>query len=148
MNQIDILSSVKDKIADIYSYPIYLDETKEGFESPCFFLKAIRTSNRNNYNYQKNYVSVYVTFFSEKGTLLAEDLYDIQDKLIDSFTYGFYLLNKRRYVLTENLHTEIDGDDSDIITFSFDISYFDALSNTDTNNYDMMNTLHLQERYK
>ena len=104
MNQIDILSSVKDKIADIYSYPIYLDETKEGFESPCFFLKAIRTSNRNNYNYQKNYVSVYVTFFSEKGTLLAEDLYEIQDKLIDTFTYGFYLLNKRRHVLTENLH--------------------------------------------
>lgn len=146
MNQLDILQAVQAKIAEAFNYPIYLDETKEGFQSPCFFLKAIRTTNRDNYTYHKNNVSIYVTFFSEKGTLLAEELYAIQDTLFTDFTYGFYLLNKRDFLLTENLHAEIDGEDSDVILFSFDVKYFDiAPSKTE---YEIINTLHLQERYK
>jgi hypothetical protein len=146
MNQLDILQAVQAKLAKAFNYPIYLDETKEGFQSPCFFLKAIRTTNRDNYTYHKNNVSIYVTFFSEKGTLLAEELYAIQDTLFTDFTYGFYLLNKRDFLLTENLHAEIDGEDSDIITFSFDVKYFDV--NPSKTEYEIINTLHLQERYK
>lgn len=146
MNQLDILQAVQAKLAESFNYPIYLDETKEGFQSPCFFLKAIRSTNRDNYTYHKNNVSVYITFFSEKGTLLAEELYAIQDTLFNSFTYGFYLLNNRRFLLTENVHAEIDGEDSDIITFSFDVKYFDV--NPSKTEYETVNTLHLQERYK
>lgn len=146
MEQIDILQAVQAKLSETFNYPIYLDETKEGFQSPCFFLKAIRTANRDNYTYHKNNVSVYVTFFSEKGTLLAEDLYTIQDTLFTDFTYGFYLLNKRLFLLTENLHAEIDGEDSDIILFSFDVKYFDVAPST--TEYETVNTLHFQERYE
>lgn len=146
MNQLDILQAVQSKLAESFNYPIYLDETKEGFQSPCFFLKAIRTTNRDNYIYHKNNVSIYVTFFSEKGTLLAEDLYTIQDTLFTDFTYGFYLSNKRHFLLTENLHAEIDGEDSDVILFSFDVKYFDIAPST--TEYEIINTLHLQERYK
>lgn len=146
MNQLDILQAVQSKLAESFNYPIYLDETKEGFQSPCFFLKAIRTTNRDNYTYYKNNVSIYVTFFSEKGTLLAEDLYTIQDTLFTDFTYGFYLSNKRHFLLTENLHAEIDGEDSDVILFSFDVKYFDIAPST--TEYEIINTLHLQERYK
>lgn len=146
MNQLDILQAVQAKLAKAFNYPIYLDETKEGFQSPCFFLKAIRTTNRDNYTYHKNNVSIYVTFFAEKGTLLAEDLYAIQDTLFTDFTYGFYLLNKRDFLLTENLHAEIDGEDSDVILFSFDVKYFDIAPST--TEYEIINTLHLQERYK
>jgi hypothetical protein len=147
MNQLDILEAVKAKVLDSYNYPIYLDETKEGFQSPCFFLKALRTTNRDNCNYHVNYVSVYVTFFAEKGTILAEDLYAIQDTLFNSFTYGFYLLNERRFLLTENIHAEIDGEDSDLITFSFDVKYFDHAP-VNNGDYEIMNTLHVNERYK
>lgn len=146
MEQLDILQAVQAKLTEAFNYPIYLDETKEGFQSPCFFLKAIRTTNRDNHTYHKNNVSIYVTFFSEKGTLLAEDLYTIQDTLFTDFTYGFYLLNKRLFLLTENLHAEIDGEDSDIILFSFDVKYFDVAPST--TEYETANTLHLQERYE
>lgn len=148
MNQLDILTAVKTKLADHYDYPTYLDEVKEGFQSPCFFLKAIRTTNRNNYSYQKNRVTIYITFFSEKGTLLAEELYTLQDTLFNSFTYGMYLLNNSRFIQTENLQAEIDGEDSDIVRLQFDVNYFDVYDIRSDTDYPKMNTIYTNERYQ
>lgn len=60
LTQIDILSAIKNVLASKFDYPIYLEEVKEGFESPCFFLKAIRTANRDNKCYQLNTIMIYI----------------------------------------------------------------------------------------
>lgn len=147
LTQIDILSAIKDVLASKFDYPIYLEEVKEGFESPCFFLKAIRTANRDNKCYQLNTIMIYITFFSEKGTLTAEELYNLQDLLTQYFISGFPVKKDNRYLQTLNLNHEIDGEDSDIITLSFDIRYYDYLYEKDNNKDQvLMNQLHLNER--
>lgn len=149
LTQIDILKAVRDILINHYEYPVYLDEVKEGFESPCFFLKSIRLTNLDNKSYELNNITIYLTFFSEKGTLTAEELYIIQDSLTSYFRSGFTVQKDNRYLLTRNLSHEIDGEDSDIIIFSFDIQYYDYLYTKDNENeaYEKLNTLHLNERY-
>lgn len=150
LTQIDILQSVRDILKANYDYPVYLDETKEGFESPCFFLKSIRLSNKDSKCYELNNITIYLTFFSEKGTLTAEELYIIQDSLTSYFGSGIKVNKDNRYLLTRNLSHTIDGEDSDIITFSFDIQYYDYLYTKDKEDeaYEKLNTLHLNERLK
>jgi hypothetical protein len=150
LTQIDILQAVRDILINHYEYPVYLDEVKEGFESPCFFLKSIRLTNLDNKSYELNNITIYLTFFSEKGTLNAEELYTIQDSLTSYFRSGFIVQKDNRYLLTKNLSHEIDGEDSDIITFSFDIQYYDYLytKNKEDEAYEKLNTLHLNERLK
>ena len=147
LTQIDILSAIKDILTSKFGYPIYLDEVKEGFESPCFFLKAIRTANRDNKCNQLNTIMIYITFFSEKGTLTAEELYNLQDLLTQCFISEFHVKKDDRYLQALNLNHEIDGEDSDIIIFSFDIRYYDCLYEKDNNtDQELMNQLHLNER--
>lgn len=150
LTQIDILQSVRDILKANYEYPIYLDEVKEGFESPCFFLKSIRLSNQDSKCYELNNITIYLTFFSEKGALTAEELYFIQDSLTSYFGLGIKVNKDNRYLLTRNLSHTIDGEDSDIITFSFDIQYYDYLytKNKEDEAYEKLNTLHLNERLK
>lgn len=150
LTQIDILQAVRDILHTHYEYPIYLDETKEGFESPCFFIKSIRLSNQDSKCYELNNITIYLTFFSEKGTLNAEELYIIQDSLTSYFGSGIKVNKDNRYLLTRNLSHTIDGEDSDIITFSFDIQYYDYLYTKDKEDeaYEKLNTLHLNERLK
>lgn len=150
LTQIDILQAVRDTLKVNYDYPVYLDETKEGFESPCFFLKSIRLSNKDSKCYELNNITIYLTFFSEKGTLNAEELYIIQDSLTSYFGSGIKVNKDNRYLLTRNLSHTIDGEDSDIITFSFDIQYYDYLYTKDKEDeaYEKLNTLHLNERLK
>ena len=149
LTQIDILKAVRDIQINHYEYPVYLDEVKEGFESPCFFLKSNRLTNLDNKSYELNNITIYLTFFSEKGTLAAEELYTIQDSLTSYFRSGFAVQKDNRYLLTKNLSHEIDGEDSDIINFSFDIQYYDYLYTKDNENeaYEKLTTLHLNERY-
>lgn len=150
LTQIDILQAVRDILKAHYEYPIYLDEVKEGFESPCFFLKSIRLSNQDSKCYELNNITIYLTFFSEKGALTAEELYFIQDSLTSYFGSGIKVNKDNRYLLTRNLSHTIDGEDSDIITFSFDIQYYDYLYTKDREDeaYEKLNTLHLNERLK
>lgn len=149
LTQIDILQSVRDILKANYDYPVYLDEVKEGFESPCFFLKSIRLSNQDSKCYELNNITIYLTFFSEKGTLTAEELYIIQDLLTSYFRSGFTVQKNNRYLLTKNLSLEIEGEDSDIIRLSFDVQYYDYLYTKDKENeaYEKLETLHLNERY-
>ena len=149
LTQIDILQAVRDILKTHYDYPVYLDETKEGFESPCFFLKSNRLANLDNQCYELNNITIYITFYSEKGTLNAEELYILQDSLTSYFRSGFTVLKDNRYLLTKNLSLEIEGEDSDIIRLSFDVKYYDYLYTKDKENeaYDRLNTLHLNERY-
>lgn len=150
LTQIDILKAVRDVLKTHYDYPVYLDETKEGFESPCFFLKSNRLTNLDNKSYELNNITIYLTFYSEKGTLNAEELYILQDSLTSYFRSGFTVLKDNRYLLTKNLSLEIEGEDSDIIHLSFDIQYYDYLYTKDTENeaYDRLINLYLHERYK
>ena len=40
----NILESTRDKLKSLKDIPVYLDEVKESFKSPCFFLKTIKTT--------------------------------------------------------------------------------------------------------
>ena len=48
LRQVEILKAVQDKLKKIYPLKVYLDEVKEDFETPCFFLKLIKTAIPHN----------------------------------------------------------------------------------------------------
>lgn len=146
ITQIDILLAVRGILLTVQDIPVYLDEVKESFESPCFFLKA--TSNANRYSKTNNQrrMSVYVTYYAEKGAVTAEELYIIQDSLLSAFFEEFEVLNQDesdvRHLQPFNLAAEIDGDDADIVRFQFDLSYFESVCVKDKNDTtEVMKTL-------
>ncbi|WP_217994137.1 hypothetical protein, partial [Bacillus thuringiensis] len=90
-----------------------------------------RLANLDNQCYELNNITIYLTFYSEKGTLNAEELYILQDSLTSYFRSGFTVQKDNRYLLTKNLSLEIEGEDSDIIRLSFDVQYYDYLYTKD-----------------
>lgn len=142
LQQISILESVRDRLQESYKLPVYLDEVKEGFESPCFFLKALKATSPYTKYLNHNRITIYITFFSEKGSTPAEQLYQIQDDLNDMFFKVLFI--KNRALQPENLSYEIQGDDSDIVFFSFDLNYYDGIAKPEPE--ELMNNLYLTER--
>ena len=59
-----------------------------------------------------------------------------------------YLLNNSRFIQTENLQAEIDGEDSDIVRLQFDVNYFDVYDIRSDTDYPNMNTIYINERYQ
>ena len=41
IHDIDILQAVQQKLKERFPYPVYLQEVKEGFRPPAFFLKTM-----------------------------------------------------------------------------------------------------------
>ena len=124
LNSVDVLKQVRDKLKSVYDYTIYLDDSKDNCNSPCFFLSL------NIYRRQAGIDKVFcdgvihLTYFSVKGETDAVKFYQIKDGISQSFHKGFKV--KDRYIKIKSINTVTDGEDADIIHFDMQIEYFDV----------------------
>lgn len=143
IHSIDILEAVNKILKDNYKYRIYLEDIKEGFDSPCFFLKVQHRLTKTSANYCQNTVTVYIDYLPQKGELLAEELLEMAKSLTVLFYQGIQV--QGRYFLTKNIQSELGSEDKDVLNLSFDIDYQTPIIKTITN--DIMSNLYLNERY-
>ena len=141
----DILKSTRDELKAKYpSYPVYLDETKEGFESPCFFLKLVSIRQPETRVRFKNTCTLYISFLCEKGKVDPLFIYDLKDDIYNTFYCGMQV--KDRYLKFDSMHSESLGAESDSIQFELDFTYLDVIEEHETE-WKIMH-IHGVEKYK
>jgi hypothetical protein len=125
LNSVDILKQVRNKLKSVYDYIVYLDDSKENCDSPCFFLQL--NINRKQVGKHKffNNGNLYITYFATKGTTDAVEFYEIKDSISQLFHAGFSV--KDRYIKINNINAVTDGEDADVIYFTLTFEFFDTL---------------------
>lgn len=125
LNSVDILKQVRNKLKSIYDYTVYLDDSKENCDSPCFFLQLNITRKQVGKHKFFNNGNLYITYFDTKNTTDAVEFYEIKDNISQLFHVGFQVQD--RYIKINNISAITDGDDADIIYFTLTFEYFDTL---------------------
>ena len=134
LNSVDILKQVRNKLKSVYQYTVYLDDSKENCDSPCFFLQLNISRKQAGKHKFFNNGNLYITYFATKNTTDAVEFYEIKDTISQLFHSGFSV--KDRYIKINNISAITDGEDADIIYFTLTFEYFDILGEdviTDTN---------------
>lgn len=112
------------------SYNIETGEVKQGFETPCFFVKCINGNDKyyRGKRYQRN-LNFNIIGFSENN--LETELYDMADKL---YLLEYITLENKDLLRCINLtHRIEDG----VLQFFFDIECFIYKENTDDDTENM-----------
>ena len=126
LNQVDILKATRNKIKDMYpNIPIYLEEVKEGFKSPAFFLKLLIVKSPVSGFRNYNDCTLYITYFSKKGETDSLEMYAIKDNILNAFWSGIQVTD--RYIKFNTVSSTTDGTDADIIMFDLPFVYYDCI---------------------
>lgn len=131
LKQTDILRATQEKLKKLYPLPVYLDEVKEDFQTPCFFLKMIKRVQPHNINSNKclNECLLVITYFALKGTVQAVDLYDIKDSVAAAFWRGMQVGD--RYIHFEEVKSDTDSEEAEIVYIQLPFTYYDSDSGDD-----------------
>lgn len=103
------MKDVKDAVAlklseDFQENIVYDEQVKQGFESPAFFVQLIPINTTRSSFFTKNPTLVVdIHFFPEKEC--NDELYDMQDKLENSFITGIQV--KDRFINIQKTEYEI-----------------------------------------
>jgi len=148
LTQRDILEATKEKLKNIprfNSLKVYLDESKENFETPCFFLKLIKTTRPDNVRAGRttNECLLVITYFAEKGENEAVDLYDVKDEITAAFWKGLKV--QERWIHFEEVSSDTEGEEADIIYMQLPFTYMDAEGEDEIGGY-MIGAIHQKER--
>lgn len=126
----NILESTRDKLKSLKDIPVYLDEVKESFKSPCFFLKTIKTTVPEKEFLYKTQLTLYITYYAKKGHNSALELLAIKDLVNYAFAKGIFVddSNKnKRYLRFASIENETIGKDADIVEFTLRTSYLERM---------------------
>jgi len=145
LRQVEILEAVRNRLKKIYPLKVYLDEVKEDFETPCFFLKLIKTVEPHDIRADKylNDCLLIITYFALKGTAQAADLYNIKDSVTAAFWRGMQV--KDRYIHFEEVSSDTDTEEAEIVYIQLPFKYYDKDSGIDEELPKIFN-IHQQER--
>ncbi len=122
----DVLLEVRNRLKSKYDLSVYLDDSKENCDSPCFFLSMyVNRKQINRYLFKCN-ANLYITYFSEKNQTDSFEMYQIKDDIEEMFST--HLKVKDRCIKFHNLECETDGEDADIIYFTFKYEYIDNMT--------------------
>lgn len=126
LKQTDILISTRNELKKLYpNFLVYLDDTKEGFDSPCFFLKLLIVRSQQSRALFLNDCTLYITYFAQKNETSAVELYDIKDNILNQFFGGLQV--NERYIKFETVSCTTDGNEADIINFDLHFKYYDSI---------------------
>lgn len=137
LQSIDILKQVRNKLKSIYDYTVYLDDSKENCDSPCFFLQLNISRKQVGKHKFFNSGNLYITYFATKGTTDAVEFYNIKDAISQLFHVGFSV--KDRYIKINNISAITDGEDADVIYFTLQFEFFDTLGEDEITNIKIEN---------
>ena len=148
LKQSEILEAVKIKLKEIINIPVYLDEVKENYETPCFFLKLVKHTRPENEaaNRYYNECLLGIAYFEQKGTAKASIFYDVQDAIIRKFWRGLKI--GKRYIHFQQLECDIVGQDGDIMSVALPFNYFDYDEDEDLSKLDLMLKIYINGHTK
>ena len=126
LKQTEILRATREKLKQLYTLPVYLDEVKENFQTPCFFLKLMKRVMPHNIsaNKNKNECLLVITYFALKGTVQAVDLYDIKDSVTAAFWRGMQVGD--RWIHFEEVKSDTDSEEQEIVYIQLPFTYYDS----------------------
>lgn len=121
----EILRAVRQKIKGIYpKYPINLEDSKENFRTPCFFLKLIRSTTKAGKRTTYNVCTLYVTYFPCQPADPV-NLYSVKDAVVEAFWNGLQVAD--RIIKFGTLSTNTIGQDGDVAEITLPFTYYDSL---------------------
>lgn len=141
IHDIDILQAVQKALREKFPYPVHLQEVKEGFTLPAFFLKTMTVATPQKENEIYRDTDLYITYLPKKqakSTAIYAVLFAVEDLFGDGLKVG------DRYLPVVSMSEELMGADNDggrlILTFQ----YYDAQEKEET--AEIMKVLH--QRYQ
>ena len=63
IHDIDILQAIQQKLKERFPYPVYLQEVKEGFRPPAFFLKTMTVASPQGRKEVYRDTDMYITIY-------------------------------------------------------------------------------------
>ncbi len=128
IHDFDILQAVQQKLKERFPYPVYLQEVKEGFAPPAFFLKTMTVATPQKENEVYRDTDLYITYLPKKQENLFRD--------------GLKVGN--RYLPVVSMSEELMGTDNDGGRLTLTFQYYDAREKEET--AEIMKVLH--QRYQ
>ncbi len=143
IHDIDILQAVQQKLKKQFPYPVYLQEVKEGFRPPAFFLKSMTvTSPQGDKNVYRD-TDIYVTYIPQKQAA-STSIYEVLAAAEDLFRDGIAVQD--RFFAVMSLSEELMGQDNDGGRVTMTIQYYDSADETEA--AEIMRVLHQRYRGK
>lgn len=128
IHDLDILQAVQQKFKERFPYPVYLQEVKEGFAPPAFFLKTMTVATPQKENEVYRDTDLYITYLPKKQENLFRD--------------GLKVGN--RYLPVVSMSEELMGTDNDGGRLTLTFQYYDVREKEET--AEIMKVLH--QRYQ
>lgn len=113
IHDLDILQAVQQKLKERFPYPVYLQEVKEGFAPPAFFLKTMTVATPQKENEVYRDTDLYITYLpkkQEKSTAIYAVLFAAENLFRDGLKVG------NRYLPVVSMSEELMGTDNDVFS--------------------------------
>lgn len=123
ISDLDILQAVQKKLKENYPYPVYLQEVKEGFQTPAFFLKTLTVSVPFREKYVSRDTDIYITYLPEKQKA-SSAIYNTLFHAGRLFRDGIAV--KDRFLSVAAMTEELIGQDNDGGRLTVSVQYYDA----------------------
>lgn len=125
LNSADVLVTVRERLKSVYPCAVYLEDSKENCDTPCFFLSLNVARRQAGAHKFLCHGSLYITYFSCKGETDAVLFCRIKDEIAALFHAGFRVQD--RHIKIRSISAETDGEDADMIFFSLLFEYYDVM---------------------
>ena len=110
IHDIDILQAIQQKLKEQFPYPVYLQEVKEGFRPPAFFLKTMTVASPQGRREVYRDTDMYITYIPQKQTASAS-IYEVLAAAEDLFRDGIAVQD--RFFAVRSMNEELIGADND-----------------------------------
>ena len=130
LSEVDILTATKAALKSVRAIPVYIDDYKENFKAPCWFVKLDTTRAMISKYRCRNVCSLMVTYFSQLNDTSALELYRLKSDIQDSLWRG--LTVKDRHMNFDSVQSNIISDDADIVQTDLHFEYIDAVDDNES----------------
>ena len=139
IHDIDILQAIQQKLKERFPYPVYLQEVKEGFRPPAFFLKTMTVASPQGRKevYRDN------TYIPQKQTA-STSIYEVLAAAEDLFRDGIAVQD--RFFSVRSMNEELIGPDNDGGRLTLTVQDYDSADETEA--AERMKVLHQRYRGK
>ena len=106
IHDIDILQAIQQKLKERFPYPVYLQEVKEGFRPPAFFLKTMTVASPQSCKEVYRDTDMYITYIPQKQTASAS-IYEVLAAAEDLFRDGIAVQDRFFAVRSMNVNSSV-----------------------------------------
>ncbi len=138
IHDLDILQAVQEQLRTKWpDCPIYLQEVKEGFQPPAFFLKSMTVATPLHDGMVYRDTDIYITYVPKKTIhtfVIFQTLADVLELFMDGLTV------QDRHISFSTITEELLGEANDGGQITLSFSYYEAATKEETD--ELMLILH------